>query len=158
MQIVYGVEHRDLKGHSSGFSSQFVRKIADTANILDRDDRLCIVHTEFEKQALQALFEQENLFEEAFELYPLQSPAQSFNTDYGFVSSSNHTYLYKEMAVPFRIDHGNEEEIKMAMLQMEEHIIAIDESVNPFIYFADRQQGDLIKQIASAYQVSVTLL
>ncbi|MCF6408456.1 hypothetical protein [Pseudalkalibacillus salsuginis] len=158
MQILYGVEHRDLKGHSSGFSSQFVRKIAETASILDRDDRLCIVQTESEKQALKDLFERENLYEETFELYPLQSPAASFNTDYGFVSSSNRVYLYKEMTVPFRINDEEEDDIKMAMLQMEEHLVAVDESVNPFVYFADRQQGDLIKQIGSAYQVSVTLL
>ncbi|WP_261129437.1 hypothetical protein [Bacillus sp. Marseille-Q3570] len=158
MQIVYGVEHRELRGHPPGFISQFVHKIASTANIVDRDDRLCIVQSESEYEALQALFKEDDLFEEAYALYPLQSPTTTFNKDYGFVSSSNHAYLYKEMAVPFRMDEGNGEQTKMAMLQLEEHIVALDDSVNPIIYFADRQQDDLVKQIASAYDVSVTLL
>ncbi|WP_349407801.1 hypothetical protein [Pseudalkalibacillus sp. SCS-8] len=157
MQTVYGVEHCDLRNQGSGFISQFVRKIADTANVVDRDDRLCIVQSEADFKALKNLFQQENVFEEAFELYPLQSPTATFNTDYGFVSSSNHAYLYKEMSIPFQMDMDGEDE-KMAFMQMEEHLVGIDDSVSPIHYYVDRQQKELIEQIASAYQVTVTFL
>ncbi len=157
MQTVYGVEHKELRNQGSGFISQFVRKIANAAKVVDRDDRLCIVQSEEDFSALQDLFQKENVLEESFELYPLQSPTTTFNTDYGFVSTSNHAYLYKEMTIPFQMkDEG--ESAKMAMMQMEEHLVGEDDSVSPVIYFADRKQKELIEQIASAYEVTVTFL
>lgn len=157
MQTVYGVEHKELRDQGSGFISQFVRKIASVANVVDRDDRLCIVQNEEDFHALRDLFTKEKVLEESFELYPLQSPTTTFNTDYGFVSTSNHAYLYKEMTIPFQLDDEGEQ-AKMAMMQMDEHLVGVDDSMSPLVYFADRQQKDLIEQIAVAYEVTVTFL
>ncbi|MCF6137893.1 hypothetical protein [Pseudalkalibacillus berkeleyi] len=157
MQIVFGVEHCELRDQGSNYLNEFLQKITSTANVVDRDDRLCIVQTESDFQALKELFQSEKRLEETYELYPLQSPSTKFNTDYGFVSSSKHAYLFKEMTIPFRLNEENER-AKMAMLQMEEHLVATDDSTSPLLYFADRQQRELIEQIASAYQVTVTFL
>lgn len=157
MQIVFGVEHCELRDQGSNDLSEFLQKISSTANVVDQDDRLCIVQTESDFQALKDLFQSEERLEETYELYPLQSPAVTFNTDYGFVSSSKQAYLFKEMTIPFHLNEESES-AKMAMLQMEEHLVATDDSVSPCIYFADRQQRELIEQIASAYQVTVTFL
>ncbi|WLD92056.1 hypothetical protein [Alkalihalobacillus sp. AL-G] len=157
MEVVYGVEHCELSDQSQDDLNELFTTIESIATIIDRDEQLLIVKTEHEYKMLQNFFEQKAFLEECLLLFQLDSDSiHMLNTDYGFTADSGHSYLYKELTFPFQVSLNTEQE-QMAMLQMQEHIIAEEEGGSP-IYYADRQQQELILRIASAYQVSFTLL
>jgi hypothetical protein len=158
LEIVYGVEMRSLTGHPSGFIYQIVENTADLANVIDRDRELVIVHSKLEAEQLAAFYELKEMLEETYTLYRLDAPSQTaLFTDYGFTSSSEVSYLYVETTIPFRITNGEEEAIRMALYQIEEHLIAVDGAELP-IYFVDRQQKELIDGFANAYKIKAEFL
>lgn len=88
------------------------------------------------------------------DVHPLYSCNQLhlFHTfsDYGF-SSPTTNYLFKDLVSCFSIESGTEQDIEMALLQFDEHLIASNES----IYFIDLQHHTLIEKIASAYKITI---
>lgn len=85
----------------------------------------------------------------------LNSEKMELFEDYGFTLSSQ-CYLMKEMVIPFTIIGGEEKQIEMALLQFQEHLIAIEKG-EVFFYFIDQSLMDLIKGIAYSYDIEVSL-
>ncbi|MBU8908990.1 hypothetical protein [Desertibacillus haloalkaliphilus] len=158
MKIRYGVEMKSPEGKSPGFISQMIRKTNEVAKIIDRDQQLAVVETYEEAKALAAFYDENDMLEEEFGVYYLEDPEveESFS-DYGFVSNSGQSYLYKETTIPFKITGGLHEQIDMSLLQMAEDLIAKDKQ-GDVIYFVDRQFEDLIIGYANAYEITVKFI
>jgi hypothetical protein len=157
LEIVYGVEMDIDQERQPGFFAQLIKQIPNTATIIDRDEELFIVQSKEEALQLQQLFETNGIFEESYVLYKLNHPQRNKDWhDYGFQSANEQViYLYREITAPFTITNGSNEQIKMALLQIDEHLVMIDQNDDE-IYFVDRQQKDLITGIAKAYDIEVS--
>lgn len=154
MKLVYGVEH------SLDLSEEGVNELygtIDEMDVLDLENQLVIVGCKRDYQILVNLFNQYSVLADVFRLIQLDATnVQSFNFDYGFTTERGLFYVFQEMTLPFQFNVKTEQE-QMALLQMEEHIVAV-ELGSPPTYFTDRQHEELILKIASAYDVVVTFL
>ncbi|MFV8827935.1 hypothetical protein [Alkalihalobacterium sp. APHAB7] len=74
--------------------------------------------------------------------------------DYGW--KGKRYYMYRELVAPFKILAGEEVQIKMAALQMEEDLIAYDNTKQT--YYVDRNVKELIEGYANAYEIHVEFL
>lgn len=156
---LYGVEMNVAEGKMPGFFAQTVKEIASSVNVIDRDRFLYIVNTEEDKIKLENIFKKRDLYEETYCLYPLHHPQLTLKfSDYGFTTATNKHYLYTEMTEPFHILSGETEQIEMALLQMEEHLITVDNDNYKPTYYVDHHEVELIIRIAKAYEVQVSFL
>ncbi|MBM6617267.1 hypothetical protein [Bacillus suaedaesalsae] len=71
--------------------------------------------------------------------------------DYGLKTNTGKAYLLNSMVKSFQIIGGTEDNIKMALLQFDEHLIAQEHTT----YFVDVHHQALIEKIANAYEVSI---
>jgi hypothetical protein len=129
--------------HYYGYESEEV--ITDIMPIIDSADDLLI----FDKPLLDT------------ELIPLlkvhpQKTTKLFD-DYGFFSKRGNCYLYLEMICAFLISDGNEQQISMFLIQVEEELIAIHEDTKP-IFILGRQHDQLIQKWAASYKVEIEFL
>ncbi|MGM7681554.1 hypothetical protein ACSVDA_05295 [Cytobacillus sp. Hm23] len=76
-------------------------------------------------------------------------------TDYGFKSEKGKYYMYKDMVSPFIVNSGKPQQIEMALMEINEFVVAIDGGQNT-IYFVDKQHIELIYGIAKAYDIEVS--
>ncbi|MFZ3588136.1 hypothetical protein ACOI1C_02430 [Bacillus sp. DJP31] len=91
------------------------------------------------------------IIESIHKLYFLENPTLFHDfTDYGFHTSSGY-YLLEGMTTYFTIDQRDEGDQEMALLQFDEHLLAIDEG----IYYVDQHHQELIQNIANAYNISI---
>ncbi|WP_209123055.1 hypothetical protein [Alkalihalobacillus sp. BA299] len=74
--------------------------------------------------------------------------------DYGW--HGKFYYLYRDLIQPFQIIDGEEAQIQMAILQIEEDLIAYNNKER--IFFVDLQFRELIEGYASAYNIGVEFL
>lgn len=158
MKKIYGVEMTKPKGQLPGFIAQIVKKTAEIAKIYDRDQNLLIIENEQQAVDLESFFQSKGVLGETFTLYHLEDPTEypTF-TDYGFISVSGQAYLFEDMTIPFEITSGNDKQVKMATLQIEEHLIGIESGLKQ-IYFIDKQLKELIEGIAAAYKIHVSFV
>jgi hypothetical protein len=106
-------------------------------------------------QFLSKELEPFQVIENVHSLYRLEHPKVSdVFEDYGFITNQGSYYLIKDMVIAFQLTEGEHESIHMALLQIDEHLIAQVQSY----YFVDLHQRDLIERIAKAYQVMVSFL
>ncbi len=156
MNTVYGVEMKPPIGKLPGFTAQLVRKTAELATVIDRDKQLVIISNKQEAMALKDYYISKDVYEEFYPLLVLSklTVQKAIFTDYGFVSQNNDYYLYKNMVASFTINHGEDEEIKMALIQFEEHVIAQDQEV----LYIDQSYIELIEGIARAYGLQLTFM
>ncbi|MBN8208260.1 hypothetical protein JI666_05825 [Bacillus sp. NTK071] len=156
MNTVYGVEMKPPKGKLPGFTAQLVKKTTELATVIDRDKQLAIISNKQEAHALKDYYISKDVYEDFFTLLQLSKVAKPTDifTDYGFVSQNNHYYLYNHLISGFIIKHGEEEEIKMAKLQFEEHLIAQDHG----IFYIDQSYIELVEGIARAYGLELTFV
>ncbi|MGA9290343.1 MAG: hypothetical protein WBV93_18585 [Anaerobacillus sp.] len=154
MNTVFGVEMKPPKNKEPGFTAQLVKKTAELANVMDRDKQLVIMSNQTEAEALKEFYQSKEVFEEFFTLVHLSKSTKltGIFDDYGFVSQNQQFFLYKNMVSGFTIKQGEENEIKMALLQFKEHLIARDHE----LYYIDRMQIELIEGIARAYNLELT--
>jgi hypothetical protein len=91
------------------------------------------------------------IIEAVHSLYLLNQPTlyQDFQ-DYGF-SSKSKNYLFRNMVKGFSITSGENMDIKMALLQFNEHLIASDDT----IYLVDHHHQGLIEKIANSYNIKI---
>jgi|GEM_PF-1346577 len=123
--------------------------------VVDKDDQLAILSKENASQFLNALSSQEFSME-TYSLIEIQgSELTPLFPDYGFISASNRVYLYAETVLAFSIIDGSATEIKMALLQYEEYLIAKTIVNGYFVYFIDKNYTDLLTKVASAYGINV---
>lgn len=143
MRQYYGVEW-NTDGRSNGVIPEF-EKYDKAENILFADS--------LEKaNAIKSLLEREQLFEEMHHLIKV-NPTKIYDsfTDYGFISEAGHHYLISNMVISFKLWSDDSNQLKMCMLQVEEHLLAENQS----ILFADRNDQELIQKIAQSYHASV---
>lgn len=157
MKRAYGVEmQQPTASKTPGYFSRLVKKSIEIASIIDRDRRLSIVLTKDDQEQLANYYESKGIFEEAFELLFLENHEKmpSF-LDYGFTSDSELDYLYADLVACFIMTDDTDSEHKnMALIQMKEHLIAIEKLEQP-IYVVDIQFKPLIDKIAAAYEVAM---
>lgn len=123
--------------------------------VVDKDDQLAILSKENASQFLNALSSQE-FSVETYSLIEIQGSERTpLFPDYGFISASNRVYLYAETVLAFSIIDGSATEIKMALLQYEEYLIAKTIVNGYFVYFIDKNYTDLLTKVASAYGINV---
>ncbi len=153
---VFGVEMKPPKNKLPGFTAQLVKKTAELVNVMDRDKQLVIISNKAEAEVLKEFYISKEVFEDFYSLVHLSNSTKrsSLFEDFGFVSQNQQFFLYKNMVSAFTIKQGDEKEIKMALLQFEEHLIAQDHQ----LYYFDRMQIELMKGIARAYNLELTFL
>lgn len=156
MSIVYGVELIPPSGALPGLISQLVKKTGELVHAIDRDGKLVIVSHEEEASLLAEFYDSKHAFGETYTLIRLSESCRTTPQlpDYGFTSQNNRHYLYEDMVTAFSIERGDEEQIEMALLQIEEHLIASDNNV----FYVDVMQKELMEGIARAYQIELTFL
>ncbi|WP_347549625.1 hypothetical protein ABFG93_19250 [Pseudalkalibacillus hwajinpoensis] len=156
METVYGVEMKPPIGKLPGFIAQIIKKTAELATVMDRDKRLVIISNKEEALTLQDYYLSKGVFEEFYSLLPLSPNANPYASfyDYGFVSQNTNYFLYENLVSYFIISTGVEEQIEMAQLQMDEHVIAKDDDV----FYIDHMHTELMEGIARAYQLELTFL
>ncbi|MFD1736534.1 hypothetical protein ACFSCX_08145 [Bacillus salitolerans] len=74
--------------------------------------------------------------------------------DYGFKFPNQSYYVIRNMVRAFSILSGDEQEIKMALLQFDEHLLAKQGK----LYVVDAHHQGLIEKIAEAYNITVSFL
>ncbi|MCL6587254.1 MAG: hypothetical protein K6T72_12230 [Anoxybacillus sp.] len=72
-------------------------------------------------------------------------------SDYGFTSFSGRMYVYAALITAFTIVAGDKIEIDMFLLQLEEYIVANEQT----IYYIAKHQQPLLEKIAATYGVSI---
>jgi len=123
--------------------------------VLDRDEHLLIINKENIDELISSLPSQASILDN-YSLIELQNAElMPLFSDYGFISSNNRTYLFKEAILAFSITSGDTIEIEMALLQFEEYLIAKVLQNNESVYFVDKNYKDLIIKVASAYDINV---
>jgi hypothetical protein len=156
MKIRYAVEMNTGQNKLPGFYSQIIKDIASNINVIDRDKELFIVENKEEFQWLKEYFLAKNIWEESYVLIEIENPALTdLFSDYGFKSSNGTYYLYLDLVSAFTIISGELESKKMALYQIEEHLVA-QECNDHTIYFIDVHQKDLIHKYAAAYDMKVS--
>lgn len=104
---------------------------------------------------LSKQFSSLNLIEEVHEvLFFEELTVYEKFSDYGW--KGKRYYLYRELVLPFKVVEGEEVQIKMAVLQMEEDLIAYDNKNQTF--FVGCHVKELIEGYANAYQIRVEFL
>jgi hypothetical protein len=156
MKVCYGVEMKISKQKFPGYTAQIIKKTAELVNVIDRDNQLVIIESKKEAENLAAFYEEKELLENQLILFKLeQTETTDLFFDYGFFSTNNCTYLYEETSLPFTIKNGELKQIEMALLQIEEHLIAKEKEEHT-LYYIDRHHKELIEKYASAYKITIS--
>ncbi|MET3288119.1 UNVERIFIED_CONTAM: hypothetical protein ABID98_000689 [Brevibacillus sp. OAP136] len=157
LQNMYGVEMEVPTGKLPGFYAQVIHKIGDQVPLFDRDGQLMIVESEDHLRTLVSILETHGMAGEQFELLLLPSDAIPDDIhDYGFISMSEHAFLYTDRIATFSLDAtaGTEANQWAALQQMKEHIIhSLPDVANGTLHLIDKNQVELMEGIARAYAV-----
>ncbi|GAB7387681.1 hypothetical protein BSNK01_15180 [Bacillaceae bacterium] len=154
----YGIELAAPKDKRPGYYAQIVKKISQTADVLDRDGNLLIVGSAEERNRLRDLFAAYGAAGETFDLMlvPADARCASAADDYGFVSSSRQLYMYADKIARFAFaDDALNEDDRMALAQMREHILCEYRQNGRTFYIIDRELTPLIERIARVYHSHV---
>lgn len=158
MKRCFGIEMKNVMEVQIDNMEAFFRGIYTGVSICAEHERLMIVETEEEQEQLSDYLQSYACFEEKFSLLYLEKGEQKeLFSDYGFVAEGCDLFLYEELVASFHIKTGEHEQISMALLQIEEDLVAVEYSKNP-IYIIDKQKVTLIKKYAEAYEITVEFL
>ncbi|MDD9270007.1 hypothetical protein ACFPES_23400 [Paenibacillus sp. GCM10023248] len=149
------------EGKLPGFYAQIVKALAGKVDLFDRDKEMLIVSSEEQHTALLDVMAKFNIPTDRMELVLLPENAELTDLfgDYGFTSRSEHHYLYDKIVASFRFtEDSKQDDVDMASLQMEEHLLAIYKDGGQDIYVVDRQLEELMQGIAKAYRVRIEFL
>lgn len=78
-------------------------------------------------------------------------------SDYGFQTTAS-TYLFKQGLACFRFASGGKKEREMALMEMNEILIASCEGHGEIYFFIDGFQKDLVLGLSKAYDIEVSFL
>lgn len=149
------------EGKLPGFYAQIVKALAGKVELFDRDKEMLIVSSEEQKAALLEVMAQFKIPTDQMELRLLPDDAELTDlfSDYGFTSRAEHNYLYDKLVISFRFAaDSKEDDVDLASLQIEEHLLALYKDENCDIYVVDRQLEELMQGIAKAYKVQIEIL
>ncbi|MBD1378876.1 hypothetical protein [Metabacillus arenae] len=148
----YGIEINSLEEFTSEYMSDTIPKITEAVHVLDSSESIFIVGTKEESQRLASLLQNKNMYEDTYELIKLDEPVKKgCFEDFSIQTNSNHYYLLNELVAYFKIASGQEIQKEMAMLQFDEHLIAMDNGY----YFVEKSLLELIENISKAYEIEV---
>ncbi|MGM0835693.1 MAG: hypothetical protein ACQEV7_06010 [Bacillota bacterium] len=157
MKSMFGLEIQCADDTPQYFQNLLLQ-IKHTASIFDVDENLLITDSAMEAKLVKNLLTDRCLLEETYILSLLENPAlSSLFTDYGFVSEKENHYLYQAMTATFHIKSGKEDDINMALMQMDESIIAVEEQYKK-LFFIDKESREYILKVAKAYDIEVSFL
>ncbi|WP_139364853.1 hypothetical protein [Sutcliffiella halmapala] len=157
MKSMFGLEIQCADDTPQYFQNLLLQ-LKHTTSIFDVDDNLLITGSAMEAKVIKNLLADRCLLEETYMLTLLENPITSpIFTDYGFVTAKDNHYLYHEMISSFQITSGKQEDISMALIQMDESIIAYEEQYKK-LYFFDRESQEFIQKVAQAYDIEVSFL
>jgi hypothetical protein len=159
MEIVYGVEMNNRKEITHHTYGQLIKEFAHKVPIIGQDKNVYVVASKAEEELLTKLLLEKEVFEDTFPLFQLKQPEITpLFYDYGFITTDGTYYLYEELTFPFFIKKGNPQQLEMGLFQMMEHTICKDIALkNENLFFADKQQKELIEGIAKAYDIEVSI-
>ena len=156
--LKYGLCMELPYGKQPGFYAQIIKALAAKAPLFDRDKELLIFSEPQEREAAYDIMAQYKIPYENLELLmlPVNILTEPAFDDYGFVSRSEHSYVYKDNVTLFTLvpDHS-EAEPALARLQIDEHLLASYKSEENTIYITDSQSDELMKGIARAYHCTI---
>lgn len=148
-------------GKVPGFYAQIVKALANKVQLFDRDKEMLIVATEEERQSILEIMDHYKVAVEPMELVLLPEDARLTDafSDYGFSSRADNAYLYHNRVSFFRITAKSpDSELKQALQQLEEHLIAVYTDQGETVYTVDKQLEELAQGIANAYRCEIFIL
>ncbi|WP_096201229.1 hypothetical protein [Bacillus sp. FJAT-45350] len=156
MNICYGVEMKSFECLSTEELEPLFQSIYEIVSIVDDDVELFIVQTEEEATRLGNFLGEKKLLESNHQLFQIEVPKlEDAFLDYGFKTENDNYFLFADQTSCFVINEGEEEQIKMAIYQIEEDLIAVDFK-DEEIYFVDKQKEDLMSGYAKAYKIGIS--
>lgn len=163
MRLMYGVEFQVPAGKLPGFYAQVIHKIGDNVNVFDRDGQLFIVENEEEQAKLEAVLTKPNMLGDVFALLLLPDGTQITHLeDAGFVSQSDHVYMYADRVAMFSVDEhaGDAQDRWAAQEQWKEHVLGQIPSYGSMtpVFIMDSSLTELVEGIAQAYRTSISWL
>jgi len=141
-----------------GFYAQLVKALAGKAQLFDRDKEMLIVSSDDQQQAVLDIMAHYKVETEimALCLVPDDAELADLFSDYGFISRSEHAYLYESLIRVFRLVPANERaDIASAKQQMDEHVLAQWSTDGHETFVVDRQLEELMHGIAKAYRCQI---
>lgn len=136
----------------AGYYAQIVKALAGTNALFDRYKEVLVVNEpESAASVIDVLAKYKVGYEQAG-VRLLDNVARWMPTadDFGFVSASDNHYLFEEPTCIFRFE-GSEGDVQMALIQMEEHLLAEFGLDGAPAYAVERSHDELMTGIAKAY-------
>lgn len=156
MTVFYAIEWKQ-SGEDIEWES-FYEAFFLVAVPLDEADDMLIYQYNQEADEAALFLEDFGLLEASHAVYQLHNPlVEERFSDYGFTSNLNRCYLYEELVLPFIITSGEKQQIDMALLQIKEDLIALDQAESP-VLFIDKQMKELVQGYADAYKITISFL
>ncbi|WP_131014110.1 hypothetical protein [Paenibacillus thalictri] len=143
-----------------GFYAQIVKALAADAPPFDRDKDLLIYDEPLIRDEAGGIMNKYHVEYEELELILLDAGtelAPTF-TDFGLVTRLEHAYVYADQILLFRLSEGTEDNRRLALLQMEEHLQARSTRNGESYYAVEAHLADLMSGIAKAYNCSIQLI
>ncbi|UOK57028.1 hypothetical protein MGI18_20335 [Bacillus sp. OVS6] len=145
LKVYYGIEwHSDAD----------VNDIITDYEYCDKDNSILITDCFKQASLLKNNFISKKIFEDMHQLILLH-PTELYGsyTDYGIIADSGNHYLFKDMVCHFHLKSTDFTQMKMCMLQLEEHLIAVSDKT----FYADRNDSELVRKIAESYDVTAEI-
>ena len=151
MKLMYGIEAK------VPINLEWFQRLS--VELTDHDHEIFIFDNEEEASLIKQSLINVDKFEEEHLLIALEHPPTKMPifSDYGFVTETQ-SYLLAEIVCTFSILSGLTEDIEMAKLQIEEHLIASETWNQQTIYYVDNNQKELIQGFSTAYNIEVSFL
>jgi hypothetical protein len=146
-----GVEAKSFLTELPDFQ-QFLLSVAPPVR---KHENIYIYENRRDAEEAKELLKEADLLEETHLLVKLTAGAAGEDFfDYGFYAEDS-IYLYIEELAAFKITDGNDNQIEMALVQLEEHLVF---KAADGIFFTINHYTELIKGIVRAYEVKVEFL
>lgn len=150
MQIYIGIEANSILSELPEFE-QFLQSAAPPHFV---HGNIYIYGQQQMADAASELLSEADLLEETHQMIKVEGRPGADFYDYGF-SAGPDTYLYTNDLSAFRFTAGDNTQIEMALIQLEEHLVY---TAAEGVYFAMDHYTDLIMGIVKAYKVKVEFL
>lgn len=151
MYKLFGVEAKSFLTELPDFQ-QFLLSVAPPVRI---HENIYIYDKKCDAEDALDLLKEADLLEETHHLVKITAGAAGEDFfDYGFYAEES-VYLYIEDLAAFKITDGNNIQIEMALVQLEEHLVF---KAADGIFFTINHYTELIKGIVRAYEVKVEFL
>ncbi|WP_017726971.1 hypothetical protein [Halalkalibacterium ligniniphilum] len=157
MKRCYGIELKTCERHGLEITERLT-SYQPSVTILDVVNGMVVVEAVDEVEAVKKW-----AASSIIEVHPLVQisswdPRFEDIQDYGFFSSKHEAiYLFLELVTGLTIEGGEDVQQEMFQLQLEENLIAIDQSPENAkgIFFVERDKAELVAGYARAYKMDI---